>query len=83
MRFSREAKSCNRKKGQLKVPLAIAHSLHDEVCDPTGSKDFYESLNLPGKKLYLYDDIKVHELLSPQTYERVLSDMFDFINSLS
>ncbi|KAJ8908551.1 hypothetical protein NDN08_005257 [Rhodosorus marinus] len=76
-------KSLQAKKAQLKVPLAIAHSLHDEVCDPTGSKAFIESLDLPGKKLYLYDDIKVHELLSPQTYERVLSDMLDFINSLS
>jgi len=58
-----------RNEGKLKVPLAIAHSLHDEVCDPSGSKALYESLNMPGKKLYLYDDIKVHELLSPQTCE--------------
>jgi alpha-beta hydrolase superfamily lysophospholipase len=63
---------------QVKLPVLILHGTADKVTVPAGSQRFYDSAGSTDKTLRLYDGY-VHDLLNDVGKERVLADIFEWM----
>lgn len=68
--------------GRIQTPLMMLHGGADRICDPRGTKKFFNALPLAEKRLKVYDDFR-HELLNEIGKEEVFHDIERWFSSFS
>lgn len=66
--------------GRIYTPLMMVHGMEDKICDPRGTKKFFNALPLAEKRLKVYDGM-YHELLNEVKKEEVYRDVEKWITS--
>lgn len=69
----------NRQAEKINIPLLIMHGESDLLADTEGSRQFFNAVSSPDKKLVIWPD-RYHEIFNDPGYEAVLSDMEDWIS---
>jgi len=59
---------------QFRVPCLLLHGGGDRICDPRGTKEFYERIPLKDKQLKIYEGL-YHEIFNEYENQQVFSDM--------
>ena len=65
---------------QFKIPCLLLHGGGDTVCDPQGTKRFYELIPIKDKKLKIYEGL-YHEIFNEFGKEEVFQDMENWIEA--
>ncbi|PIR21090.1 MAG: lysophospholipase [Deltaproteobacteria bacterium CG11_big_fil_rev_8_21_14_0_20_47_16] len=59
---------------RVHLPALFLHAGQDEVCDPAGTKAFYQRVPIAKKRFIRYDDMR-HEILNEVDRNRVFADI--------
>lgn len=68
------------RRGALKLPVLVYHGTADELTEPDGSREFGARVGSPDRMLTLYEG-NYHETLNDLERERVLADLFGWIDA--
>ncbi len=63
---------------EFRVPCLLMHAGEDQICCPSGTKDFFKKIPIRDKKLIIYDEL-YHELFNEEEREKVFRDMEKWI----
>jgi len=67
---------------RVQRPMLLLHGADDPLCDPEGSRRFYEGLphgDVPGSDLHIYPNLR-HEIFNEPEREQVYADMRAWID---
>lgn len=63
-----------KKARRFHIPCLLMHAGDDQICDPAGTRDFFEKIPLKDKKLKIYPGF-YHELFNEVERKKVFQDM--------
>ena len=72
-------KIVSQKAAALSVPLLILHGSRDRICDPAGSRAFYQKAGCADKTFHLYEGF-YHEVFDEPQRDRVLADLTTWLD---
>ena len=64
--------------GEVVVPMLLLHGGEDPLCQPLGSRSFFEGLTTPGSDLRIYPELR-HEIFNEPEQEQVFSDLLEWV----
>ncbi len=71
----------SRAGAEVAVPMLMMHGEQDTLCPVRGTLDFYEQLNVSGKRLHTYAGLR-HEIFNEPERDVVLGDLADWIGHI-
>jgi alpha-beta hydrolase superfamily lysophospholipase len=63
---------------RVTVPMLMMHGEDDPICPAVGTRDFYQSLQVPGSRLHLYPG-QLHEVLHEPERETAFAHVFEWL----
>ncbi|MCZ6783193.1 MAG: lysophospholipase [Proteobacteria bacterium] len=68
---------CSAGGADVSVPVQLLHGAEDLLCLPAGSRDFFETLDVPGSDLRIYPGLR-HEIFNEPEQEQVFEDILEW-----
>jgi len=72
----------SRGGGEVSVPMLMMHGRDDELCPVRGTLEFFETLDVPEKRLHVYEGLR-HEIFNEPERDAVLTDLVAWIDAVS
>ncbi len=66
---------------QVRIPMLLLHGEDDRVCPVSGSRDFFDRLLVPSRRLRTYPGLR-HEIFNEPERVAVLDDLIDWIRNI-